>query len=72
MRCAGREARIYDTRKTMPGWRELEKYAVRCGGGYNHRMNLGEAVMFKDNHIAELGSKFEAAAEEDGGRGAEA
>lgn len=52
-------ARIYDTRKTTPGWRELEKYAVRCGGGYNHRMNLGEAVMFKDNHIAELGDKFE-------------
>ena len=52
-------ARIYDTRKTTPGWRELEKYAVRCGGGYNHRMNLGEAVMFKDNHIAELGRAFE-------------
>lgn len=55
----GTRARIYDTRKTMPGWRELEKYAVRCGGGYNHRMNLGEAVMFKDNHIADLGEKFE-------------
>jgi nicotinate-nucleotide pyrophosphorylase (carboxylating) len=55
----GTRARIYDTRKTMPGWRELEKYAVRCGGGYNHRMNLGEAVMFKDNHIAELGQKLE-------------
>lgn len=55
----GTRARIYDTRKTTPGWRELEKYAVRCGGGYNHRMNLGEAVMFKDNHIAELGEKFE-------------
>lgn len=49
-------ARIYDTRKTIPGWRELEKYAVRCGGGYNHRMNLGEAVMFKDNHIAQMGN----------------
>jgi len=55
----GTRAKIYDTRKTTPGWRELEKYAVRCGGGYNHRMNLGEAVMFKDNHIAELGQKFE-------------
>ncbi|MCE5185266.1 MAG: carboxylating nicotinate-nucleotide diphosphorylase [Planctomycetaceae bacterium] len=55
----GTRARIYDTRKTTPGWRELEKYAVRCGGGYNHRMNLGEAVMFKDNHLAELGDKFE-------------
>ena len=52
------KAKIYDTRKTIPGWRELEKYAVRCGGGYNHRMNLGEAVMFKDNHIAELGDRF--------------
>lgn len=55
----GTKAKIYDTRKTMPGWRELEKYAVRCGGGYNHRMNLGDAVMFKDNHVAELGRRFE-------------
>ncbi|MBN2512833.1 MAG: carboxylating nicotinate-nucleotide diphosphorylase [Sedimentisphaerales bacterium] len=55
----GTKAKIYDTRKTIPGWRELEKYAVRCGGGYNHRMNLGEAVMFKDNHWMELGDKFE-------------
>ena len=55
----GTRAKIYDTRKTIPGWRELEKYAVRCGGGYNHRMCLGDAVMFKDNHIAELGPKFE-------------
>jgi nicotinate-nucleotide pyrophosphorylase (carboxylating) len=53
------KAKIYDTRKTIPGWRELEKYAVRCGGGYNHRMSLGDAVMFKDNHIAELGRNFE-------------
>ncbi len=51
----GTKARIYDTRKTIPGWRYLEKYAVRCGGGYNHRMSLGDAVMFKDNHIAQLG-----------------
>lgn len=55
----GTKAKIYDTRKTIPGWRELEKYAVRCGGGYNHRMSLGDAVMFKDNHIAELGRNFE-------------
>jgi nicotinate-nucleotide pyrophosphorylase (carboxylating) len=55
----GTKAKIYDTRKTIPGWRELEKYAVRCGGGFNHRMSLGDAVMFKDNHIAELGPKFE-------------
>ncbi len=50
----GTKAKIYDTRKTTPGWRELEKYAVRCGGGYNHRMCLGDAVMFKDNHLAEM------------------
>jgi nicotinate-nucleotide pyrophosphorylase (carboxylating) len=54
----GTKARIYDTRKTTPGWRELEKYAVRCGGGYNHRYNLADAVMIKDNHLAELGTKF--------------
>lgn len=45
-------ARLYDTRKTTPGLRVLEKYAVRCGGGYCHRMGLHDAVMFKDNHIA--------------------
>ncbi|MFW6189057.1 MAG: carboxylating nicotinate-nucleotide diphosphorylase [Planctomycetota bacterium] len=44
-------ARIYDTRKTTPGWRHLEKYAVRCGGGCNHRMDLGEMVLMKDNHL---------------------
>ena len=46
------KARIYDTRKTTPGWRRLEKYAVRCGGGCNHRGGLGEAVLIKDNHLA--------------------
>ena len=46
------KARIYDTRKTTPGWRRLEKYAVRCGGGWNHRGGLGEAVLIKDNHLA--------------------
>ena len=51
----GTKAKIYDTRKTIPGWRNLEKYAVRCGGGHNHRISLGDAVMFKDNHIAQLG-----------------
>lgn len=51
----GTKAGIYDTRKTTPGWRELEKYAVRCGGGFNHRYNLGDAVMLKDNHFAHLG-----------------
>jgi nicotinate-nucleotide pyrophosphorylase (carboxylating) len=45
-------ARIYDTRKTTPGWRRLEKYAVRCGGGRNHRTGLFDAVLIKDNHLA--------------------
>lgn len=44
--------RVYDTRKTIPGWRVLDKYAVRCGGGYNHRMGLYDAVLIKDNHLA--------------------
>lgn len=45
-------ARIFDTRKTIPGWRVLDKYAVRCGGGQNHRMGLYDAVLIKDNHLA--------------------
>jgi nicotinate-nucleotide pyrophosphorylase (carboxylating) len=49
---AGTGAAILDTRKTTPGWRALEKYAVRCGGGVNHRHDLSEAVLIKDNHIA--------------------
>ena len=49
---AGTQARIYDTRKTTPGWRRLEKYAVRCGGGQNHRSGLFDAVLIKDNHLA--------------------
>jgi nicotinate-nucleotide pyrophosphorylase (carboxylating) len=49
---AGTRAKIYDTRKTTPGWRRLEKYAVRCGGGHNHRTGLYEAVLIKDNHLA--------------------
>jgi nicotinate-nucleotide pyrophosphorylase (carboxylating) len=48
--------RIVDTRKTTPGWRALEKYAVRCGGCFNHRSSLGEHVLIKDNHIAAVGS----------------
>jgi nicotinate-nucleotide pyrophosphorylase (carboxylating) len=48
----GTGARIYDTRKTTPGWRRLEKYAVRCGGGCNHRTGLFDAVLIKDNHLA--------------------
>ncbi len=46
------KAEIYDTRKTTPGWRRLEKYAVRCGGGRNHRSGLYEAILIKDNHLA--------------------
>jgi nicotinate-nucleotide pyrophosphorylase (carboxylating) len=49
---AGTNARIYDTRKTTPGWRRLEKYAVHCGGGTNHRTGLYDAVLIKDNHLA--------------------
>lgn len=48
----GSKARLYDTRKTTPGWRRLEKYAVRCGGGHNHRTGLFDAVLIKDNHLA--------------------
>jgi len=48
---------IYDTRKTTPGWRSLEKYAIRCGGGRNHRAGLFEAVLIKDNHLA-LGAEL--------------
>jgi nicotinate-nucleotide pyrophosphorylase (carboxylating) len=51
---AGTRAAIYDTRKTTPGWRVLEKYAVRCGGGCNHRLGLYDAVLIKDNHLAWL------------------
>jgi nicotinate-nucleotide pyrophosphorylase (carboxylating) len=48
----GTRAKILDTRKTLPGWRALEKYAVRCGGGVNHRMGLYDGVLIKDNHLA--------------------
>lgn len=50
----GTNARVLDTRKTTPGWRILEKYAVRCGGGDNHRMGLHDAILIKDNHLAAL------------------
>jgi len=53
-------AKILDTRKTTPLLRELEKYAVRMGGGYNHRMGLYDAVLIKDNHIAAVGSVTQA------------
>jgi nicotinate-nucleotide pyrophosphorylase (carboxylating) len=50
----GTRARILDTRKTTPGWRNLEKYAVRAGGGQNHRMDLANSVLIKDNHLASV------------------
>jgi nicotinate-nucleotide pyrophosphorylase (carboxylating) len=53
---AGTGAAIRDTRKTTPGLRALEKYAVRCGGGVNHRMSLSDAALIKDNHVAAAGS----------------
>lgn len=57
---AGTNARITDTRKTTPGLRALEKYAVRCGGGVNHRFGLDDAILIKDNHVAACGSVGEA------------
>jgi len=51
-RVKGTDAKIYDTRKTLPGFRVLDKYAVRCGGGYNHRFGLFDGLLVKDNHIA--------------------
>ena len=53
-RVRGTHARILDTRKTLPGWRRLEKYAVTCGGGENHRAGLYDRVLIKDNHLAAL------------------
>ena len=57
---AGSNARIRDTRKTTPGMRKLEKYAVRCGGGTNHRMSLSDAALVKDNHVVAAGGVAEA------------
>jgi len=51
----GTGARVLDTRKTTPGLKVLEKYAVRCGGGFNHRLTLGDGVLLKENHIAAAG-----------------
>lgn len=51
---AGSGCRIFDTRKTVPGWRLLDKYAVRMGGGWNHRSGLYDAILIKDNHLASL------------------
>jgi nicotinate-nucleotide pyrophosphorylase (carboxylating) len=55
-----RRTRIVDTRKTLPGFRELDKYAVRCGGGGNHRFNLAAGILIKDNHIAAAGGVTQA------------
>ena len=52
---AGTDARVLDTRKTLPGWRALQKYAVRCGGGVNHRFSLADMAMVKDNHVIAAG-----------------
>ncbi len=57
---AGTKCRVRDTRKTTPGYRKLEKYAVRIGGGTNHRMSLSDAALIKDNHIAAAGGVKEA------------
>lgn len=57
---AGTDAKIVDTRKTTPGLRALEKFAVRCGGGVNHRFGLDDAILIKDNHVAACGSVGEA------------
>ncbi|MER7115846.1 carboxylating nicotinate-nucleotide diphosphorylase [Saccharomonospora azurea] len=57
---AGTGCAIRDSRKTLPGLRALEKYAVRCGGGVNHRMGLGDAVLIKDNHVVAAGSVTDA------------
>jgi len=57
----GTGTKILDTRKTTPGWRSLEKYAVRAGGGSNHRMDLASSVLIKDNHLASLDGNIEVA-----------
>jgi len=56
----GTRAKVLDTRKTLPGWRALQKYAVRCGGGVNHRFSLSDMAMIKDNHIVAAGGIVEA------------
>ncbi len=65
---AGSSTKLYDTRKTTPGWRGLEKYAVRCGGGVSHRIGLYDAVLLKDNHLASLPVSELRALLEDGAR----
>jgi nicotinate-nucleotide pyrophosphorylase (carboxylating) len=60
---AGTRCRVYDTRKTVPGWRLLDKYATRAGGGWNHRLGLYDAILIKDNHLAALAGEGIAPAE---------
>jgi nicotinate-nucleotide pyrophosphorylase (carboxylating) len=60
---AGFRAQMLDTRKTTPGWRLVEKYAVRCGGGVNHRIGLYDGILIKDNHLAGLGGDVRRAVE---------
>ncbi len=59
----GLPCRVLDTRKTTPGWRLLEKYAVRCGGGHNHRLGLHDGILIKDNHLAALAGHTDPIAE---------
>ena len=55
----GLPSQVIDTRKTLPGWRLLDKYAVRMGGGHNHRMSTGDGILIKDNHIAAMAARGE-------------
>lgn len=55
----GLQTQMIDTRKTLPGWRLLDKYAVRMGGGHNHRMSTGDGILIKDNHIAAMATRGE-------------
>ena len=55
----GLKAQVIDTRKTIPGWRLLDKYSVRMGGGHNHRMSTGDGILIKDNHIAAMATRGE-------------
>lgn len=59
----GHSAQILDTRKTVPGWRLLDKYSVRMGGGHNHRMSTGDGILIKDNHVAAMATRGESLAD---------
>ena len=62
-RVEGLPAQVIDTRKTVPAWRLLDKYAVRMGGGHNHRMSTGDGILIKDNHIAAMATRGESMTE---------